>query len=340
MKICGLSPDYFDELIAFNEKVYPERKNFRYRFDAQFLSNPLLEKKEKPYGYISLSDKNEIVGQFLITPCQFHFTGKDYSGFFGNDFFVLEECRGEHGAMLALKAIRGSKPYFAIGVTEKALKIHLSVKTRVIGSMYKFVWFRNILSPLKMAKNIISGSGIASAKGKNEKFPEHINISGNEIKLSAIPEQREDYHWENALEFCRPANFLKWRFGGKPGNYGFYTFQSGYKDCYFVVRKCLWKGLNLLAIVDYRIPDRDEDSWITVMKASKKLAKTLKSDGMVTYSSNSFFDNLLKKEFFLRAGRPCYIMTNAKIDIPGNDVEERNSLFVTMADSDIDLNFD
>jgi len=341
VKICKLTPEYFDKLIAFNEKVFSERVNFKERFKSQFLDNPYLEDREKPCGYLSLSDEDAITGQFLINPCRFHFKGNDYGGFFGHDFYALQEYGGEHGAMLALRAIRGSKPYFAIGVTEKAQKIHLSVKARIIGSMYKYVWFGNIiLSSLKMAKYFISRNDASSPAYEKADFPQRVRADSGEIKLSKTPRFTADYHWENMIEFARDSKFLEWRFAERFASYGFYTFKSDDKECFFALRRCFWKGLKLLALVDYRTPPGDANASETVLKASKIIAKKMKRDGVISYSSNHFYDTEFKRQLFFRAGRPCYIMTNAKMDVREDDIEERKSVFATMADSDTDFNFD
>jgi len=341
MRISGLEIDQVENFLNFNKKIYPQRNNERERFQYHLINNPLLKDKTHPYGFLAFNENNEIVGQFLLNPCEFYFSGQDYKGFFGCDYYVLEGYRGALGAFLAFKTIRSSKSYFAIGVTEIAQKIHLSLGTKIIGSLEKFIWFRNFFSPILVAKSLIAKNNSSLAKyNKNNHFPENLFSLGKEFKLVEYLDTWDNYHWNNTLEFSRSLEFLKWRFFGNLKGYYFYLSKDPKNLFYFTVRKSIWRGLFLIIIVDYKIPFQDKDAWKAILNASKLLAKLNNSDGVLTLSSHKFFDEGLRKEFFLKIGNPNLILTNVNINFSIEDAKRRNLVYATMADSDTDLNFD
>ena len=152
----------------------------------------------------------------------------------------------------------------------------------------------------------------------------------------------EDYHWESTLEFSRSSEFLKWRFFNNYQKYWFYLEENqnnGSKPMYFVVGKVFWKGVNILMLVDYKLPFGDTKGWKSILKLSKILAKKNNCDAIVTMSSHCFFDKGLKKNLFFRVGKKDLIITNAKIDLPKEKIHDRNFVYATMADSDLEFPF-
>ena len=339
MKISNIDLNQIDKFLSFNKRAYPLRKNIEKRFQYQIIDNPFLEDKNNPYGFFSYED-DKITGQFLINSFNFHFFGRDCKGFLACDFYVSENHRGECGAILALKAIRSFKPYFAIGVTEIAKKIHLSLGTKILGSLNKFIWLSNIFSPIIIIKYLLFKNKRIIKPNKTIQFPQNIITRGVEFKLINYLDSWTDYHWDDSLEFSRSLDFLSWRFFGSLKGYYFYLSQKTNNPFYFVVRKSIWKGLLLLLIVDYKIPYNDINAWQAVLKSSKLLAKMNSCDGVLTFSSHRFFDNGLKKSLFLKIGNPNLILTNFETSFSTKDINKRNSVFATMADSDTDFNFD
>ena len=212
MKISNFNLNQFDSFLSFNKNIYPLRNNLEKRFQYQIIDNPFLKNKNNPYGFVSYNEDDQIIGQFLLNPFMFHFSGRDFNGFLACDYYVSENYRGECGAILALKAIRSFKPYFAIGVTEIAKKIHLSLGTKIIGSLDKFVWFRNIFSPIILIKYLLFKNKNIIRQNKKIQFPKKIVTHGVEFKLIEYLDSWNDYHWNDIIEFSRSLDFLRWRF--------------------------------------------------------------------------------------------------------------------------------
>jgi hypothetical protein len=101
----------------------------------------------------------------------------------------------------------------------------------------------------------------------------------------------------------------------------------------------MWRGMRMLVLVDYRISHEDAESWRAIIKASKSLARTMGCEGVITQSSHRFFDKELKSNMFFKIGRDNYIMTYSKSAYPEDAIKNRNLVFATSADSDVDLDF-
>ena len=150
--IQKIKSDGINDLIQFNTMIYPRRKNLKQRFLWYFIRNPLIKEEKELNSLLCYSKDKNIIGQILINPIEW-FYNKKFEGYYGVDYFVLEEFQGITGAMLALKAFKEHKPYFGFSPTPEALKIHLELKVIVIGKMEKFIWFRNPTAPLKFLTN-------------------------------------------------------------------------------------------------------------------------------------------------------------------------------------------
>jgi len=328
------------EFLNFNNEVFRNRRDVKRRFLWHFFGNPFLEDKLNPHIFICYKENKGIIGQFLLNPFEWHFRGKTKRGYWGVDYVVLEDYRGFSGAMLAAKAIRDSDSYFTIGPSPTALDISLALGTRILGTLKKFLWVRNPISISLIAINLAidNSQSLFHAKTKDNPFPSVLMINGFEFRLINELKIFEESHWNNTIESSRPLKFLKWRFFNDYKKYYFYMAESK-NSTYFVVRKCYWRGLRLLVIVDYRVIQGDNSSWKSILQASKILAKETNCDGVITMSSHRFFDKELKSSFFLECGKEGRLISNIDIDVSDDAIKNRSIVYSTMADCDGDLNF-
>jgi hypothetical protein len=341
--LSSLDLSQLHNFIEFNQKSYPKRKNIEKHFKWQFLENPLLENKEKP-NVLLCKKKDKIVGQFLFNPIEWYCLGKSYRSNWGVDNYVLEEHRGISGALMALKLIRGEIPYFGTGPSEIAKKMFLPAGLKTVGDMQRFFWFRNPLAPLIIAKHLLFRNSPlkANQKVRDDCFPPELFLNGYKFKLIKDLDNWEDHHWNDTLEFSRSREFLKWRFFNSFKKYHFYLADNSddlQKPIYFVVRKYFWKGVSLLFVVDYKIPQGGVLGWRSILKASKSLAKINHCDGILTMSSHKFFDKELRKKLFFKVGKENLIITNTQLDVSDKIIQDRNLIYATMADSDLEFAF-
>ncbi|MBN2331333.1 MAG: GNAT family N-acetyltransferase [Candidatus Aenigmarchaeota archaeon] len=325
--------------IRFNSMIFPSRRDVKERFFWQYVDNPALRDKKHPYVLL-FHEKGTLVGQSLLNPCDWRYNGKAYRDYFGCDYFVLPEHRGAGGAALAMKTIRDRRDYFAIGVSEVAQKIWKRLGVRIVGKVRLYIWFSSKWVPMILLFSALAGRGKGKAAVKGgPPFPESVRAEGREFRLLTRIGHWHDVPWKDTLQFSRSTGFLRWRFFDSPFEYGLYS-TTGKSPAYFVVRRFSSKGVDMLLLVDYRVPFRDAGSWKSVLEASKALARRLGCGGVIAGSSHSFFDAGLQERSFrdLRSG--SVIMTNTtKAGLDGA-LDRRDAIFATMADSDPDLNFE
>jgi len=174
-------------------------------------------------------------------------------------------------------------------------------------------------------------------------LPKSVSLSDLEFKQMPLLEAgkyQENKQEDDVLKFSRPLNFLKWRFFKKP-RYYFYSLNKNFTNptVYFVLKAVKWQGLNFLILVDYMVPLKNDKIFKSILDASKKIAKKLKFDGIITMSSYIFFDRLLKRSFFMKIGKPHEVLTNAPVDLSEEKIRKRDFAYITMADSDLEFGF-
>ena len=74
-----------------------------------------------------------------------------------------------------------------------------------------------------------------------------------------------------------------------------------------------------------------------MLKAVRKILKKTHNYGIITLSSFSDIDKALKHNGYIKFGSSGQIVTNVVINIPNQRIEQRKSIFVTLADSDADF---
>lgn len=343
MRISRLTPEGLDQFIKFNQAIDPTRDDFVERFQFQVLENPLLEDKAMPNILVAYDENGQIVGQHLHNPFEYYFKGKQLKGFYGFDFFVTENYRGKGiGSAIARQANIEFNPHFGVGVSDASQRIQLSLGNQIIGYLFTYLWIRNWLSPIKFGMNQLfkQKPDKRSVCCYKSNFPNKISVGDFQFHLVETLEQWDCENWnKDVLEFSRSLNFINWRFLSQENKYFFYLLTGSKAEAYFVVRKIFARGLNLLALVDYRVPEMDEKKFKAILFATQQLAKLGGYDGIFTMSSFHFFDKNLKESYFLKVGKPIVILTNAELDIDLNRIHERKDILATMADSDLDFYF-
>ena len=144
MKLAVLTEDRFEDLISFNEEVFPTWSSPAARFKFHVLANPLLESARRPDVLIVTDDDGRIVGQVTLLPTELLSpdAGKQRC-FVGTDLFVKESHRGGvAGAVLAMKIARSYSPFFSVSPSADSLKILSAAGVEQIGSLRKLMWLR------------------------------------------------------------------------------------------------------------------------------------------------------------------------------------------------------
>ncbi|MDX9705010.1 MAG: GNAT family N-acetyltransferase, partial [Weeksellaceae bacterium] len=106
----------------FNDHCFSIRKPHHFYDKFRFVENPFAGMN---YDYLYGAEKNEkYVAQMLTMPAPLSLNGKEIPAFWGQDYFVLEENRGEGiGKELANYYLKKDY-YIAVGFSSKSAVIH------------------------------------------------------------------------------------------------------------------------------------------------------------------------------------------------------------------------
>ena len=340
MFIDYLTTDRYSEFFRFNQSAYPGRKNIEAGFQLQVIDNPWLYDKGNPNVLIALSKEDEIIGQIILNPFEFHYGEERRRGFVGFDYFVAENYRKFGvGSLLARKVVEAHNPKFSIGATDSGAKIWVGLGGKIVGSLDYFVWLRNPLVGLYvLLDKLLKDTWIyGSRRIYEENLPKTLEDDHMTFLLcDSLPGNWSDYAWNSeTLRFARSGEFLTWRFFGGKRKYYFYVLKNSNPMIYFVGRTMSRKGMKLFVLVDYSVPFGDRSGFEAIVRAGKKLAKLGKYDGILTLSSHRFFDGILRKNFFMQIRwMPHHILMNAGFQFSDEQIAKRDCVYTTFVDYD------
>jgi GNAT superfamily N-acetyltransferase len=339
LQLTTLTADKFQDYLTFVAKIYPQRSRVPQRFAAQVLQNPFLEDPNRPEILLALDD-HKIIGHFGLNPYPFHWQKKQHIGHSGFDFYVLESYR-QHGVgkMLAAAAV-AQLPYFGIGATPVAERIYTRLGATTIGRMYRYLWLRGPLQTLYLAGHSLLKAHWPRKPQRvgNFDLPPQVQTAGTTFELQFQPSGHEDYPWDSeTITFSRSARFLDWRYFQHPRHYRFYARQGSGPTHFFVLRPCPWRGLSLLCMVDYRVPQQTAGDFQSMLLAARELTRQGRFDGLVVYSSLRTIDEHLQALNFRKIGQPTIVVFKGDIPLDTARIEQRQFVLATLADCDQDF---
>jgi hypothetical protein len=327
MNVSNVMDEDFAKFLIFNRTVYHSRDRIDESIEFKF-NHPL--SKDKSNSSLIVKMNNDIVGQMQRIPCICKNKGEIIEGYWGMDFVVDKNHRGFAGVDLLEKAL--SENQFALGLSEKAYKLHRMMGVYHIGNYHKYIYFNPIKSIflliLKNLKFYHYNTKLKTSKVINmKKFKFELVDNYDEHQFNVLN--------NNILNFSRDADFVKWRFGTYPNTFKTYTLYHENKiKCYFVIRLFFWKSYPFILLVDYRY---EPGFFNLIIKAVKKILCDNMAFGIITLSSISNIDQILKKSFFLHFGENGQIMTNINFNFSSESIFKRTNIMVTFADSDCDF---
>jgi len=142
---------------------------------------------------------------------------------------------------------------------------------------------------------------------------------------------------KEGISFSRKHEYMKWRFPKSKG-YAIYLCNEELENpIYFVVKSLTWKNINALIVSDYSMC-MDENQYLIIIDAIKKIAKKIKRKIILVGSSDGRMNRQLKKKHFYFLNRGP-ILSNIKFPVNKDLVESDEFSFITYADSDADFNY-
>lgn len=326
------TPEWHDRLLAFMKSVYPHRNS---RYLNWWLEN--LDKAGSEYwdkSPLILENGKQIVGCTTVNPISIVNHNNTETLFCWGNTIISPNQRGK-GISKGLYNERNIfKNWLAIGITDIGWKIQL-----------KYVNTFTPLRPINVYIGINRRIGIQLLKKlfhvsnyslSNISFPLQLKINGHdEIRrihnVSEMEIPNNGQWMEDDIEFVRDAEFFQKRFFDIycAERYGIYQYLSKGKCIgYVILRKTIYKGFEMVSLVDYRFPARKDES--RAFKVASKIARLNKIGLVIAFSSRDYGNCLypllikMKKKVTCATGYKDY-------------ADKFNNILITSAESDLDF---
>lgn len=323
MKVRELQAKDLEKLYAFNDRMFPKR-GVKSREYMQFWLSKSAE--EINYDFVIVDDNDDIHGEILSSTMSYFYDGNLRDSLWGFDLIVEDALRKE-GWGIDIQIYR-NQVYpisFGTGVAPTALKIQTKMGYALLGHLRKFAC---VVSPFWTALSVLK------KRVSPNKYPNSITCGGHSyVKAGRSDLPNLDKPFNNHLwEPARDKKYLEWRYFSPLHDYVFYKDSNS--DDFFVMRSVVFKHLVVNMLVDYRCDIQSEDSITCIYKAAEKVTKKIHLGVLSTGSSLAAVDNVLKNRHYIEMGDPRPINGIIKVKDRKQEIESRNFVFVTFADSD------
>lgn len=325
-----------DSFVAFNHSVYPNRttalQQALYKWEIQ---------KNDHYGlHLVALDNHQVVGQIILMPVKCLYIDNTYPAVFAYDYIVHPDYLNTGvGVKLLSKTIK-EHIHFGMGVSDLSRKLHLVLKEKSVGAVYKFLFVRNPLAYAFAACNSYLKINLRKTITKNH-WPDFID-TGTYVVQNAhnVPIINKSWN-KDIIEFARDEDFNAIRFQDFKSKYHCYQLFNSEKKLhgYFIARTDIWRGMRVLIVSDYRFTLNDSNVFEAIVFSVKRLAKLNKLDAILFGSSLIKIDARLLKHRFRKVGMASEILTNFPLD-DGWEIKagNRELIWATPTDSDFEFN--
>jgi hypothetical protein len=332
MEVINYSPVYYEKLLDFSKKTWPERP--QEYLDYRLFKAPYNIEDNK-CNLLVINDESNIVGCNMYFPTKARVCGKEENVFWSHDTFIDKECRGDAGMLLILESLR-NKSTFGFGLTEMNQKIHEKLKINFVGYISHYIvvniWAFKLI-PEKLGL-------LPLKKPEKYRFPDEIKVGKNKFRLLHNPDELkipENGYWnqeEIDIDFIRDEHFIRNRFFENFRGYYFYKLDMGVNhgadECYFVLRPTVEAGISVISVVDFRFNNKNKEQLRLIIKAVNKVAKANRTS-LATFKVTMKSDRLMFNPLVYRRD------TDTPISTHFNFGSEKKRIFVTSADSDTDF---
>jgi hypothetical protein len=309
MKVVNYEPDYYDELLAFSMKTWPDKSEEYLKYRLHQFPEQIEDNRE---NLLVLNDEGRIIGCTLYFPTRAKIKGEEVKIVWGHDMFVEEEYRGAAGLLL-IAEMCNKKTAFGFGTTEINFKIQKELGTRFIGVAHHYLIFNFWSYKLIFQKSLRMRKRIKICEFD---FPDKIQAGKYQFEKVKTVEALNipcNGYWADPnldIDFVRDEHFLRNRF--------FDNF----------IRPAIENGVLVLSVVDFRFNFKKFDQYESIMKAVAMLGRRHRFP-LVSIRTSIKYKRFNLYPLLYRTRSEEHIVTNYPIDTPAN-------IFITNADSDSD----
>lgn len=329
IQVFSYTPEWHSRLLEYMKVVYPHRNT---NYLDWWLANIDYSVKDCWDKCVIVLDEDKIVGCSTVNTLDLNKCNEKKSLFVQANTILLPDYRGK-GLSRKIYERYNYPDWITFGFTDIAWKIqrryvkdftpinpiNVYVSLDLFGFMRYHVW--RLLRRKTMKKC---------------EFPIHADIGRKQElilveKLEDMPFPKNGKWNEDVFEIIRDKDFFKWRYYDiyRSDKYQIYKYQSDGKTIgYLVLRIIVYKGVDMVSLVDFRFRKRDYET--RALKAAIKVAGTCGIGLVMTLTSRKWGYML----------SPLTIMTKKKLHSAvgtTDNTDKFNEMLVTSADSDLDF---
>ena len=328
--VSSYTPEWHNRLLEYMKEVYPHRNTSYFEW---WLTNIDHSDEECWEKCTIIMEGSCIIGCTTVNDVLVLMDSTQKKIFFRGNTIISPNQRGKGISKKIYNRVNLYNNWISVGVTDIAWKIqpkyvneftpinpvNVYVSLNLFGFVRYHVW-------RLLRRNTL----------KECKFPFYFDLGEKEELM--LVEKLEDMtfpkngKWnEDDFEIIRDKNYFKWRFYDiyRSDKYHIYKYLSdGTTIGYLVLRNIVYKGLDMVSLVDFRFRKRDYET--RALKAATKVAGTCGIGLVMTLTSRRWGYML----------SPLTIMTKKKLHraVGMKDYAENfNEMLITSADSDLDF---
>ncbi len=323
-RIIPLSEQYKSRLIKYMHKVFPSFSEAFIQYDV----NEAIEgQKIRNLSYIAVNEKDEIVGCHMSFVTKAYIRGKEKVIAWGHNTYLDEEYRRQVGMDLILEIV-SFKYGFGYGLTDINFKIQHLIKTNIfINGLRKYCkinkWYLwGVIRKKLRTKRQIPSTLPSSISYRHKIF--HLCYDAKDI---IIPNGGYWYKDICEVDFIRDYEFLNKRFFKNPVC-KYYTYTNQERNCYFVIRPILHRGIIGIQIADIRYNPTQPELAVLIHHTIEKLCSKLHAGTMLFTTSDRTIKTMYEHD------RLCKSYPVALICHKNHLSSSNANIIVNAADSD------
>jgi hypothetical protein len=322
------TPEWHDRLLEYMQSVFPYRNPDYLKW---WVTNIDLAKADCWDKCLIVLEGEKIIGCTTVNEASIIINGSKGNIYFRGNTIISPDQRGKGISKEIYNRVNSYNNWISVGVTDIAWKIQPKY-------VKNFTPLRPINVYLSLNLSIIRQVlyKCIHRKLRIGIIPDRLSItSGEEIIRVEDAEQMEmpeNGKWtSDEIEFIRDIDFIKKRYIEIycAERYIIYKYLSG--GCmigYVVLRKTVYKGLDMVSLVDYRFFSRNNE--YKAFKAASKFAKQYGMGIVLTLSSRKYNFGLYLITIMMKKKLNCAVGMKQYLD-------KFNDMLITSADSDLDF---
>lgn len=330
IKTVSYTPSMHGYLLEYMKSVYPHRD---VRYLDWWITN-IDHSDEKCWKKCTIIlDDGKIIGCTTVNDTHILINSEKISIYSRGNTIVSPNQRGKGISKEIYNRVNLYDNWFSVGVTDIAWKI----QPKYVRNFTPIIPVRVYISlSLKGLFSCLLRKLFSHKKDLNSLFPTNFNLNRHEkfvevedVGSLTIP---KNGRWtSDAIELVRDKSFFKKRYEAIycHDRYHIYQYLSdGNTEGYIVLRSTVYKGLDMISLVDFRFRNRYDET--KALKAAVKVAGMCGIGLVITLTSRDWGNKL----------SPLTIKTKKKLHsaIGMKDIADKFSdMQITSADSDLDF---